>query len=140
MTAFDGGPDLLSIYSLYTGATNILFGFNIDPRVKFVVNPDEAFAKTFDVFMVDSSDQLKSADLEVVYDSVSNPSTITGLNLAVPNVENNYRIPLGKDQNGYRLRGMRMLVTAHWKSFQGDVKAQLKSIFTKYRYSKRTPF
>lgn len=134
MTAFNSNT--LGIYSIHTGAPNQLFGNTVDPRVVFAVNPDEAFAKTFDVFMIDSSDKLSTADLQVVYDSTSSTSTITGLNLAVPNIENNYRIPLGKDQNGYRLRGMRMLVTAHF----GALTAQLKAIYTKYRYSKRVPF
>ncbi len=137
MTSFDGVTNNFCIFSLYTEPTvNVLFGNTVDPRVMFAVNPDEAFSKTFDVFMIDSSDKLASADLQVVYDTSSLPNNINGLNLAVPNIENNYRIPLGKDTNGYRLRGMRMLVTAHW----GSLVAQLKSIFTKYRYSKRTPF
>lgn len=136
LTGFQGGSGSLRINSLYTGTLNILFGNTVDPRIDIVVNPDEAFAKTFDVWMIDSSDKLSTADIQVIYDTSSSTSTISGLNLAIPNIENNYRLPLGKDQNGFRLRGMRMLATIHW----GSLTAQLKSIFTKYRYSKRTPF
>lgn len=127
----------LRIYSMTdTSVPVTLFGQSVIPRLVVCVNPDENFSKTFDVLMLASSDRLLSGDLVVENESVLGNQSVMGINFDVPSVEGNFRIPIPRDSNGYRARGLRALLTVRWKS----LKSTLQSIYTKYDLSKRSPF
>lgn len=114
----------------------MLAGVEVVPRVKFCINPDENFSKTFDVLMLATSDRLLSGDITVENESAIGNQTVTGIDFDVPSVEGNFRIPTPRDSNGFRLRGLRALLTIRWQ----DLRAYLQAVYTKYDLSKRSPF
>lgn len=127
----------LRVYSLTSPSVPVtLFGQTVIPRLTICINPDENFSKTFDVLMLASTERLLSGDIVVENDSLIGNQSITGINFDIEPVEGNYRIPVPRDSNGYRARGLRALLTIKWKA----IKSSLQGIYTKYDLSKRTPF
>jgi len=126
----------LSIYSMYTGSVNQLFGVTVTPRVKVCINPEGEIAKTFDVLMLPATEALDEGDMVIEQDTARGNQTISGINFDVPSIENVFKMPVGRDSNKARARGMRALLTIKWKNIQ----SALSSLHTKYYPSKRTPF
>jgi hypothetical protein len=125
----------ISVYSMYTG-TNSLFGTTVVPRVKFVVNPEADFSKTFDDMMFVATDRLDYVDLEVERESALGDQTVSNMSLDAIGHEGNFRVKTLRDSSTSRLRGLRMFCTTFWKSSS----SVLSGVFTKYRLSARTPF
>jgi hypothetical protein len=125
-----------NIYSMYTGTVNQLFGTSVTPRVKFSVNPEAGFAKTFDDQMFSANDRLATVDFEVERESSLGNQTVTGTSIDSISIEGNYRLKLPRDSGGARLRGLTMLTTVKWKAVQ----VALKEVWTKFRMSARTPW
>lgn len=127
----------ISANEMYTGVHNQLFGVTVTPRVKFVVNPDADFSKTFDNQMFVASERLADVDYEVVREqALTNQSgTVVVDNISI---EGNFRVKTMRDANSERLRGLRLLVTVNWKT--DDTTSVLSSVITKYRLSSRSPF
>lgn len=126
----------LSVYSMYTGDVNQLFGVAVTPRVKVCINPEGEIAKTFDVLMLPATEALDEGDMVVEQDTARGNQTISGINFDVPSIENVFKMPVGRDSSKARARGMRALLTIKWK----DIQSALSSLHTKYYPSKRTPF
>jgi len=81
-----------------------LLGSVVDSRVKFSINPNEPFGKTFDVLRIDSGNRLSSATAKIYKeDGVSTQET--SLNLNVKPRHDSYELPMLLDTNKARLRG-----------------------------------
>lgn len=128
----------ITIYKMYTGDYNVLFGKEVTPRVTFVVNPDEGFSKTFDDMSLVASERLDNIDLVVERELSMGNQIASEINVDVFPVEGNYRIKVLRDPKEERLRGLRMLSTLRWKLI--NVGSTISAIYTKYRLSSRHPF
>lgn len=126
--------DSLSIYTMYTGSVNQLFGNLVTPRVTLCINPEGEVSKTFDVLMLPATNKLYEGDLVVEHESGN--QVINGINFDIPYIEGNIRTPIGRDAFKARARGLRALLTVKWK----EVQSALSSVHTKYYDSKRSPF
>jgi hypothetical protein len=128
--------DSLSIYTMHTGDVNTLFDTVVVPRITFYVNPDESISKTFEVMMVDASDRLDVIDLEVERESSLGNQVVNGTNLDSISIEGNYRVKTPRATGNAKLRGLRMKATIKW----GELRSALRSVWTKYNLSARSPF
>lgn len=128
----------ISVYSMYTGDYTNLMGTEVTPRVSFVVNPDNDYAKTFDDVMISATERLENIDFIVDRELSMGDQTVSEVNLDVFPVEGNYRIKTLRDPRNERLRGVRMRSTARWK--KNNIASTISAIYTKYRLSSRTPF
>lgn len=126
----------ISVYSMYTGDANQLFGQTVTPRVSYVTNPEDQFSKVFDnkMFVADGA----LATIDFVVERPDTNQTVSGTIIDGFN-EGNYRIKLPRDASTARLRGLRLISTLKWDSSTTDV-VSLSSVFTKYRLSARSPF
>jgi hypothetical protein len=123
---------------MYTGDYTNLMGTEVTPRVSFVVNPDNDFAKTFDDVMISATERLENVDFVVDRELSMGDQTVSEVNLDVFPVEGNYRIKTLRDPRNERLRGVRMRSTVRWK--KNNIASAISAIYTKYRLSSRTPF
>jgi hypothetical protein len=128
----------ISVYEMYTGDANQLFGQTVTPRVTMIVNPDEGISKTFDNQMFVASDRLATVDHVVEREQNIGNQIVSGTIVDLSSREGNFRITLPRDSNNERLRGLRLLTTIKWKTDTDPV--SLNSVYTKYRHSSRTPF
>lgn len=128
----------ISIYAMYQGQANNLFGTVVTPRVTFVVNPEDGISKVFTNQMYVATERLATADFTVEREQELADQTVTGTVIAVSPVEGNYRIELPRAAGDERLRGLRMLVTIKWKT--DNFFSTLSEVFTKYRLLRRLPF
>lgn len=124
-----------SVYSYYTGAVGQLCGASVESDVTFAVNPAPDFSKTFDNLMVNASERLSGAEFAVLRESSLGNQTGTS-SLDATSIEGNWRIKDPRDASGARLRGMFLQVTLTWKATQ----SALRTAWTKYRLSSRTPW
>jgi hypothetical protein len=127
----------ISAYTMYTGDANQLFGETVTPSVKFIVNPEDEYAKTFDNMMFVASGDLATIDLLVERPDTS--QSVLGTIIDGNYIEGNYRVKLPRDGSGARLRGLRLISTVKWDSSTTDV-VSLAGVFTKYRLSSRNPW
>lgn len=124
-----------SVHTMYTGDPAKFFGYSKGANVTVVINPDMDFSKTFDNVMVSASERLSSIDFVVNRESQQgNQNSSASLNSIA--IEGNYRIKTPRDSAGARLRGMYCLATITWT----NTKSAIKTIWSKYRLSSRTPF
>lgn len=130
-----GSDNQISVYSMYTGNPNTLFNKITIPRVKFVTNPDNDISKVFDNQLIVASERLLSTHYEVTHEQQEGNQSSMVLMEDIPQVEGNYRLKTLRDQDGARLRGLRMLTEIRFN----DVLSTLSSVLTKYRLSSRYP-
>lgn len=127
-----------SVFEMYTGDANQLFGQTVTPRVSIVINPDEGISKTFDNQMFVASDRLATIDYIVEREQAIGNQVVSGTILDISSREGNFRIQCPRDSNSERLRGLRLLSTIKWKTDTSLV--SLSEVYTKYRHSFRSPF
>lgn len=126
----------LAVHEMGTGPNNYLMGETVVPRVTVVINPEDDVSKVFDNLMLAASDKLSTLDLTVEHETSMGNQTVTGIDLNIDSIEDNFRVKALLDANNSRLRGMRMLATIKW----GALTSKLSAIYTKYRLSRKTPF
>lgn len=125
-----------TLYTMYTGEVNNLSGVTVVPRASFFVNPEPDFSKTFDNQMFVSTDRLNECDYVVYRETALGNQTVNSTTIDVSPVENNYRIKTLRDEDGARLRGVRLKTTVKW----GSEESTLSSVITKWRASARRPY
>ncbi len=126
----------LAVHEMGTGPNNYLMGETVVPRVTIVINPEDDISKVFDNLMFAASDKLDTLDLVVEHETSMGNQTVSGIDLNIDSIEDNFRVKALLDANNSRLRGMRMLATVKW----GALTSKLSAIYTKYRLSRKTPF
>jgi hypothetical protein len=121
----------VSLYSFnnYNEGFDFL-GRTIDPSAKFIINKDNLFSKTFDVFNINASGKLKDINIATNYNISSAGMNIDNSSLR----ENTYRIPIIYDSEGKRIRGTFAEVDINWEA---NSNVKLNSVLTKYRLSSR---
>jgi hypothetical protein len=130
--------DQISVYTMYTGAANSLFGTVTTPRLVYVVNPVDTVTKKFTNQAYIASERLATADFIVEREVELADQVVSGTNIAVNSQGGNYRIKLPRAAGNEKLRGLRMIVTTKWKT-DGSY-SSLSSILTKYQLESRVPF
>ena len=128
--------NLFSIYTMYTGTVNQLFGQTVTPRVTVVVNPDPELSKTFDDQMFAATERLDKVDWLIKREQQLGNQSVTGTTIDVSMLDGNYRVKTLRDNAGARLRGLRLFTTVKWKA----IESALSTIYTKWRSSSRQPF
>ena len=131
------GHDNCSLWTMYTDQDNRarLFDYNKGASVKFSVNPYPDFTKTFDNLLLNSSDRLFGAEF-VVYRESAQGNQSASASIDTSMYMGNYRIKNPRDINRARLRGTKLQVTLTWK----NTIAALKTAWTKFRFTARTPW
>ena len=127
--------NILSVYTMYEGDYNNLFGNIVTPSVSFAINPEFEYAKTFDDVVIYSTDKLDTVDMETQRETGESGQVVTGINIDINRREGNYRAAVLRDSNNARLRGVRAKATVYWKP--DNTQATLSSVVTKYRISQR---
>jgi hypothetical protein len=126
-----------TLHLMYSGIPGTMFGDTKEPRVTFVINPDEALSKTFDDIMISSTERMKSLDIIVKRELDLGNQIIPTISLDDLSIEGNFRVKTARDSAGARPRGIRAEATVRWKD---TVMSALQSFWTKYRLSSRTPW
>ncbi len=130
----------IAVYEMYTGNYNNLMGSTVTPRVSFVVNPEAGISKTFTNMAFIATERLATIDFGIERETSLGAVAVSGTILDTVNIryEGNYRLKLPRDADGGRLRGLRLQATVKWLTT--NVTSSLTAVFTKYRFSSRTPF
>ena len=127
----------ISVYEMYTGNYDQLFGNTVIPRVSFIVNPEADAEKIFTNIALISTDRLDEIDFTVSRENALTDQTGTII-ADVPPVGGSYRLKLPRASNLERLRGQYMTVTIKWKA--DNTTSVLSSVLHKYRLESRRPF
>lgn len=126
----------ITVDQMYEGQRTVLLGVEVTPNVKFSINPQMEFGKTFDDILIPANDRLETIDLTVSREAALGSQTASGIVLDVTTRgEGNYRAKVLRDASGARLRGTRATANIKWKSGTGEVAVAVPSVLTKYRIS-----
>lgn len=128
------GGNLLA-YNMYEGDYSSLLGVAVTPSVTFAVNEKYEVVKTFDNFIVYSTEKMDTITIvaEKEFGVVGNE--VSGIDIDKDRREGNYRVQVPYDVDRARIRGVRASVTAYWKT--SNLRTTLSSIITKFRISKQ---
>ncbi len=137
--------DALNVYKAYEGTPGQLFGNITTPSITFSVNDEFDIAKTFDNFVIYSSDKLDTADITAEKEPNVVTQVVTNQDIEIARREGAYRVAILRDSDEARIRGTRATVTLKWvplPSFDENNpttvdKVSLSGVITKYRFSPR---
>ena len=127
----------LSIESLYEGDIygRILKSSN-ESSIKFVINPEEPFGKTFDVLRIDSSNRCDRA-IALIHREEPLPPLQTAIDLNRRPRHDSYEVPMLLAQNKQRVRGKACELELFIAN-DNTTEVKLLNVMTKYRLSSRT--
>lgn len=124
----------LKAYTMYEGTYSSLLGSTVTPSVTFAVNDKYEVVKTFDNFVVYSTEKLNTITIIAEKEAGTVGNEVSGIDIDKDRREGNYRVQVPYDVNRARIRGVRANVTAYWKTT--DLRTTLSAIVTKFRISK----
>lgn len=135
----------LNVYKAYEGTPGQLFGNIITPSITVSVNDEFDIAKTFDNFIIYSSDKLDTADITAEREPSVITQEVLNQDIEVSRREGAYRVAVLRDSDNARIRGTRANVKLKWVTLTSHNedsptvvdKVSLAKINTKYRLSAR---
>lgn len=126
----------LALEAMYEGDVyGRMLGQDNESSIKFVVNPDEPFGKTFDVLRIDSSNRLDRATA-VVHRENPLPPLTTDINLNRQTRHDSYEVPMLLAQGNQRIRGKACEIEMFMTN-GNTIPVEVVNVLTKYRMSSR---
>jgi hypothetical protein len=128
-----------SVYSMFSGSNDNLFGKELVPFVKFSINTEKEISKSYDSILVNSYDKPDSGFVRTGFDGLSGVAPVT--TFLPQRGEGNWKSKIMRNTNGptdsnndyiQRMRGNHATLELTWET-GSDVK--LSSVLTKYRQS-----
>jgi len=133
LATLSGGD--LKAWNMYEGEYSSLLGSTVTPSVTFSVNDKYEVVKTFDNFIVYSTEKMDTITIVAEKEAGTVGNEVSGIDIDKDRREGNYRVQVPYDVNRARIRGVRANVTAYWKTT--NLRTTLSSIITKFRISKQ---
>jgi len=135
----------MNLYKMYKGTPGQLFSNIVTPSVTFSVNDNFDVPKTFDNFVIYSSEALGTADITSEREPSIIVQEVLNQDIEIARREGAYRVAVLRDNDGARIRGTRATVKLKWNTLDSYSegappsvnKVSLSQVITKYRESPR---